>query len=237
MKQGIECGAAGADGVERFAEADDEDAEPEAFVKDGILRNSHCQEKLTEYTSIGDEAKTLYETFQYGVNRNPKGDCTGKRADINSPYVWKSYEEVAAEAKALGSFLKGLGINANETVGLSGKNAPEYLTAIQGCFHYGITTVPIYDTFGEVECKYIMEQAGVKAVFVSAGNLSNVLAWSKGVSSVKKVIVWGAQESTEGGEKVITYEECVKLGKESPVEVTPPKADDLATIMYTSGTT
>lgn len=207
-----------------------------AFTDDGFLRNSICNENLIQFTSAGESVNTLYESFQFGVNRDPKSDCMGKRADNSSPYVWKSYGHVKLEAEAIGSFLKGLGIEPNDRVGLSGKNAPEYLTAIQGCFHAGATTVPIYDTFGQVECEYIMKQAEVKCVFVSKDNLSNILEWSKGVDSIKKIVVWGGGE-IETNEKVVTYEACVDQGKEAPAGVSPPKADDLAIIMYTSGTT
>jgi long-chain acyl-CoA synthetase len=219
-------------------DADDEQAPPSAIITDeGFVRNSLCKENLIQFTSAGEDVKTLYATFQYGANRDPKSDCMGKRADVSSPYVWKSYEDIQVEAAALGSFLKGLGIQPNDRVGLSGKNTPEYLTAIQGCYHAGVTTVPIYDTFGEVECKYIMMQADIKCVFVSAANLSNVLEWSKEVDSVKNIVVWGGGESTETDDKVVTYEACVGLGKASPVDATPPTAEDLALIMYTSGTT
>ena len=37
--------------------------------------------------------------------------------------------------------------------------------------------------------------------------------------------------------KVISFDELVKMGEQSPAEPIPPKADDLACIMYTSGST
>ena len=37
--------------------------------------------------------------------------------------------------------------------------------------------------------------------------------------------------------KVIPFDDVVELGKKNPVEPTPPSADDLACIMYTSGST
>jgi long-chain acyl-CoA synthetase len=36
---------------------------------------------------------------------------------------------------------------------------------------------------------------------------------------------------------IITYDDLLKSGKENPHEPTVPKPDDLACIMYTSGTT
>jgi len=219
-------------------ETEEEMKGPPGVVNDGILRNSSAVEGLLNYTSAGEECKTLYDTFGFGVKRNPSADCLGKRKSIDTPYEWKSYKEIQDEVAALGAYMASLGIEKNDRVGLSGKNAPEYLTGIVGCFYAGITTVPIYDTFGETECKYIMEQAEVKAVFVSAENASKVLEWGKTVASLKKVIVWGnASEDLLKNEMVIAFDEAVKLGKASPSDPRPPAAEDLAIIMYTSGTT
>jgi len=83
-----------------------------------------------------------------------------------------------------------------------------------------------------------MKQAETKAVFVSSDNASKVLELGKDVASLTKVIVWGepSKELLEN-ETVISFEEAVKLGKGSPSEARAPAADDLAIIMYTSGTT
>lgn len=37
--------------------------------------------------------------------------------------------------------------------------------------------------------------------------------------------------------KVISFDELVQLGRDNPADPIPPKADDLACIMYTSGST
>lgn len=37
--------------------------------------------------------------------------------------------------------------------------------------------------------------------------------------------------------KVLSFDELLKLGQENPTDPIPPKADDLACIMYTSGST
>mmetsp|Transcript_31176 Transcript_31176/g.47738 ORF Transcript_31176/g.47738 Transcript_31176/m.47738 type:complete len:645 (-) Transcript_31176:194-2128(-) len=213
-------------------------AAPSGVVKDGVLRNASSPDELVKYASAGAELKTLYDTFEYGVKRNPSAECLGKRKSIDSPYEWKTYKEIQSEVAAVGSYLVSLGIKENERVGLSGKNAPEYLTAIVGCFYAGITTVPIYDTFGETECKYIMEQAETQAVFVSSDNASKVLEWGKDIASLTKIIVWGEppKELLEN-ETVISFEEAVKIGREASSAPRAPAADDLAIIMYTSGTT
>lgn len=111
---------------------------PAGIFEAGILRNSASSRELLKFTSAGEEAQTLYESFQYGVQRNPQAKCLGKRGA--DQYEFKTYEQIAKEAAKIGSYLKGIGITSQQRVGVSGKNSPEYLTALQGCFWAGATT-------------------------------------------------------------------------------------------------
>jgi len=110
-----------------------------------VLRNSSlmAEEDLIHYTSAGESVKTLFQTFEYGVKRNPRAPCLGKRKSEMSLYTWKTYSQIQSEAEKIGMYLKNLGIIPGQRVGLSGKNSPEYLTAIQGCFWAGATTVRV----------------------------------------------------------------------------------------------
>ena len=117
---------------------------PGGFLNDdGILRNSALKvgENLLQYTSAGGAVTTLFQAFQYGVKRQPDSPCLGRRTSADTPYEWSSYASVQTEAAKIGSFLKSLGVTRGQRVGLSGKNAPEYLTAVQGCFWAGATAV------------------------------------------------------------------------------------------------
>lgn len=216
---------------------------PSGFLsEDGILRNGALMvgESLLQYTSAGDAVTTLFQAFQYGVKRQPEAPCLGKRKSPDSPYEWATYASVQTDATKIGSFLKAIGVTRGKRVGLSGKNAPEYLTAVQGCFWAGATAVPIYDTFGEIECKHIVRQAEIQVVFCSHGNLDQVLEWTEQFPSVKKIIVWGSDPVVlaSRGQKVTSYEKCLEYDLEAePSLPSPPKPEDLALIMYTSGTT
>lgn len=103
-----------------------------------------------------------------------------------------------------------------------------------------IVQVPIYDTFGEKECQYILKQAELQVVFVSNENLSKMTSWAKNIPSVKHIIVWGSAGDLPAGtgDMVMTYETCLTTSADAdPFISSPPKPEDLAIIMYTSGTT
>ena len=117
---------------------------PAGFMQDGILRNGASKpgEELLQYTSAGESITTLYQSFEFGAQRQPDAPCLGKRPSATAPsYEWVSYASVRTDAEKIGSYLKDLGVEPGQRIGLSGKNAPEYLTAIQGCFWAGATAV------------------------------------------------------------------------------------------------
>lgn len=132
------CGA-----FDPFVTLKEEPPPPAGFWHEETLRNGAMKggEDLLKFTTAGDSVKTLFQTFEYGVQRNPQAPCLGKRTSPTSPYSWKTYSQIQSEAENIGSFLKSVGVTPGQRVGLSGKNAPEYLTAIQGCFWAGATTV------------------------------------------------------------------------------------------------
>jgi long-subunit acyl-CoA synthetase (AMP-forming) len=91
-------------------------------------------------------------------------------------------------------------------------------------------------------------------VFVSKDNLDKMVKMTRTIPSVKKIIVWGTSTSEEdlpksGGDLIISYQQC--LAKQDidddddeahaqPPSIhiaSPPSPDDLAIVMYTSGTT
>jgi len=124
---------------------DDDNNNSSSCSRDDVptLRNSDLQEgeDLVRYTTAGESVKTLFQSFEWGVKRNPRAPCLGKRKTATSPYTWKTYGQIQVEAEKIGIYLKSLGVTQGQRVGFSGKNAPEYLTAIQGCFWAGATTV------------------------------------------------------------------------------------------------
>lgn len=84
-----------------------------------------------------------------------------------------------------------------------------------------------------------MKQAEIQVVFVSRENLDKVIGWTKTIPSVQKIVVWGSSGDLPSlGNLVMSYEACLEKSDEAlPTIAAPPKPEDLAIIMYTSGTT
>lgn len=101
-----------------------------------------------------------------------------------------------------------------------------------------------------LQLEHSIKEPDVYSLFTNA-NLLGTIAGVVDKTPTLKVVIYDGPESEikpgaidkikqaqDGGITIMTLDELIKLGKEHPHEVTePPKADTLATIMYTSGTT
>lgn len=190
------------------------------------------------------EVSTLYEAFQRGVRVSTNGPCLGTRPGPDQPYVWQTYAEVNQRLENFGSGLSTLGLDAGARVGFYAKNCAEWVIGAQACNAYSLVSVAIYDTLGEENREYVVNQAGIEAIVTTANLLKNIVALAPNCPKLRHVIIIGdsvsdeERSSAEGVNLSIqTFGSVEKLGKEHHKDVNPPKPDDLAILMYTSGTT
>lgn len=195
-----------------------------------------------------DGITTLYELFQASVKKYGPTPCLGHRPVVDGKagdFVWETYDEVDKKAAAIGSATVAIGLEPGSHVGIYGANSKEWMHCLQACNRHSHKCVPLYDSLGENAIEYILQHASCSLVFVSATTSAKLLAALKEIPGVvKNVMVWGKadkaqlQEAADAANVTLyTYDEFVKLGQDKPAEAVPPKADDMCTIMYTSGTT
>ena len=132
----------------------------------------------------------------------------------------------------LGSALEALGVRDGEVVAVTMTNCPEVLTSFGAVLRIGASILPILFLVTAEECRYILEDSGAVAVITDSTLEARVLEAAAGVESVRHVIVVGAQERS----RVLDYHQLI--GKASArVSIAEKEPDDVAMMMYTSGTT
>jgi long-chain acyl-CoA synthetase len=207
-------------------------------------------------TSPDGGCKTAYDLFQHGLKVNPDGDCVGSKKTELRGYDWLSYSEVFRRAKNLGSGLLGLDLcpiiqhpdepycQSWRFIGIVTKNRIEFSLIEQAANCYGITLVPIYDTLGPETLHYICEQTKLRAICCAHETVQNVIKSLNGKEhDLKYIVVFGEPTAEEieaasaVGLSVMAFSAVEKAGEEKPLPVTPPKASDVNTFCYTSGTT
>ncbi|HKP47810.1 MAG TPA: long-chain fatty acid--CoA ligase [Pyrinomonadaceae bacterium] len=173
----------------------------------------------------------------------------GKRDALNhkseDSWVNISAGEFVDRVRNLALGLSELGVRPGDRVALLSENRPEWSIADLAILSLGAINVPIYTTQAVEQIRYILTDAGVRAIFVSNKKLFRHAAPAlEGLDFLEKIILF---DSMDGGEShssvnLIALEEAgeARATKNSELFDAYLKAirpDDLATIIYTSGTT
>ncbi|XP_057236580.1 long-chain-fatty-acid--CoA ligase 5 [Malurus melanocephalus] len=194
-----------------------------------------------------EDAKTLYEIFQRGVNISGNGDCLGYRKP-KQPYQWLSYKQVSDRTKYLGSGLlqKGCQPSPNQFIGIFAQNRPEWIISEYACYTYSMVAVPLYDTLGPEAIVYIVNKADISVVICDTPTKAEVLLKNceeKKTPCLKIIVLMDLfdKELKDRGAKVgielLSLQEVEELGRNNIKEPVPPKPEDLSVVCFTSGTT
>lgn len=114
-----------------------------------------------------------------------------------------------------------------------------------GAFTRSITIVTAYNTLGLEGLQSSLIQTKSKAVFLDSSLLSTLNEALKAAPPIEYIILNNESELKKEDLakfnadfpdiKVVSYEDLIKLGENNPTEHVPPGAEDLACIIYTSG--
>ncbi len=156
---------------------------------------------------------------------------------------WNQYYE---RARATGLGLDSLGAEKGDRIALLSENRLEWLYTDMGALGIGCCVVPVYATLTADEVAYIIDNSGSKILVVEDGvQLAKALRILDRCSSLKKVVVMNAADIAAPHPSVISFDSLletghsVTAGKPDLFEALADavKPEDLATIVYTSGTT
>lgn len=158
------------------------------------------------------------------------------------PVTWNGFADLVD--KTARAFVK-LGVEVQENVGVFSQNKPECLYVDFGAFKDRIVTVPLYATSSEAQVHYIVEDAGIRFLFVGEQYQYDVAYRVQGLCrSLKKIIIFDPEvKRAEGDNNSIYFSDFLQMGEKEKCQpevdkrVSESSLDDLANILYTSGTT
>eukprot|EP01129_Flabellula_baltica_P016886 TRINITY_DN9190_c0_g1_i1.p1 TRINITY_DN9190_c0_g1~~TRINITY_DN9190_c0_g1_i1.p1 ORF type:complete len:729 (+),score=164.84 TRINITY_DN9190_c0_g1_i1:52-2238(+) len=198
--------------------------------------------------------RTLYENWRNGVDNYPENESFGtKQPDDTFSYI--TYAEADKIAHRVASGLYKLKFREGDHIGLYSKNSAYWVLTSEACHFQKYVSIALYDTLGQENIKYIMNHSELSIVFGTVDNLHHllqVLSESEEESFLEYVVVYGFDDDSESdvkhdqelrelaevvGVHVLDWTDILKMGKKHPVDPNPPEPEDLAIIMYTSGTT
>lgn len=186
---------------------------------------------------------TLVEIFLNRVAKTP--DFVALKAKVDG--VWKptTFREFGQQAREVAAGLLSLGVEKGSCVGLLSGNRPEWHISDVGTLLAGAATSPVYASNSPTQVAYVLGHSeSTVAIVENQDQLDKVLKTKADLPKLGKVVVISG-EGTEESDLVISFDECKRLGRE--YEKSNPGAlderiksivpDDLATLVYTSGTT
>ena len=186
---------------------------------------------------------TINEVFKNRADKYKERLAVEKKLNGRWEKVtWRDYYD---QARSVGLGLYSMGIKKGDMIAILSENRLEWVFTDMGALGIGAVVVPVYTTLVAEEVKYIAENSGAKVLFVeNRMQLEKALSFVDEVDTLEKIIVFNDNDAKSSHPAVMSFDDLVAVGKENiekpalfetlATDVTP---DDLATIVYTSGTT
>jgi long-chain acyl-CoA synthetase len=144
------------------------------------------------------------------------------------------YRNVAGVARAL--IVWGLG--KGDRVAILSENRPEWTVADFACQLLGVVSVPIYSTLTAEQCAFVLQDAGVRVVFLSSEQQLRKVQGILDRTFVEKIVVMDPVETTHAFHmERLMHDGPTSRDPDLDARAALISGDDLATIIYTSGTT
>ena len=188
------------------------------------------------------QVKTLNDIYERTISIDRPAAMKYKRGDR---WVDISLAEFRDTVRHFSTGLRVLGMKPGDRVAILSENRPEWTMTDFAALCGGGVTVPIYPTLLGWQIEYILNDSGSVAVIASDGEqLSKILEIRSHTPCVHHVIVCDPPAELPAG--VMTFKDVVAKGKAEEEQHgrarfdelrAKPGPDDLATLVYTSGTT
>ncbi|WP_396232292.1 long-chain-fatty-acid--CoA ligase [Fredinandcohnia sp. QZ13] len=145
-----------------------------------------------------------------------------------------TYAEVNDRVNQLSRGLRHLGVEKGNRVAYLAPNSSEMFEGFYGVFQIGAIIVPLNTRLIPSDYEYILNHSETKILFVDHELLGQIEPIRERLNTVEKIIVHGGKDNTEW---TISYEEWLASFENEPIERPEMDEKDIATLLYTSGTT
>ena len=160
---------------------------------------------------------------------------------------WKScsWNQFSGIVSQVSDAMLALGIKVQENVGIFSQNSVQYLFTDFGAWGIRAVTIPLYATSSEQQIQFMVNDAKIRFLFVGEQEqFDKARRVFPTCRSLERIIVYAPSvQLPEGDPTVMSFADFLKLGeglnRQAEVEQRQQEAtmDDVANILYTSGTT
>jgi len=187
---------------------------------------------------------TLARMFWDRVDRS--GERPAQQFKQSADWKTVTWREVGDVVREVALGLLALGRGKGDAVALLSASRAEWVQADFAIFSAGCVTVPVYPTYPPDLIAYVVNDSGAKTIIVEdPGQLAKVLEARDKTPGLEQIVVMSGYDAPQPPKMVMTWETLRRLGRESldaqgstlAERVASTRPTDLATIVYTSGTT
>lgn len=179
------------------------------------------------------DATTLDEAFRERVRRSSEKIAYTQFNQQTNRWDRFSWAEMAAQVERWQVAFRQSGLQKGDRVAICYRNSVEWIIFDQAALRLGLVVVPLYTSDRGDNIAYIIGNSGAKlALFADSQAWQSVSSTDEDLSCIERVIVFSGDSQ---GLVVLVADWLPEHGQH--FERGLASADDLATIVYTSGTT
>jgi long-chain acyl-CoA synthetase len=187
---------------------------------------------------------TLAELFWSRVERS--ADRPAQQVKRGGAWITLTWRDVGVIVREVAAGLIALGREKGDAVALLSTSRAEWVQADFAIFTAGCVTVPIYPTYPPDLIAYVVNDSRARTLIVEdAAQLAKALEARTKMERLEQIIVLSGYDASQPGDTIVTWDGLRRLGRENAEalkltmaeRVQSVTADDVATIVYTSGTT
>ena len=174
------------------------------------------------------------------------GNRTALRYRDYSVGIWKdiSWNEFSSRVRELSNAMLSIGVVEQENMAVFSQNMPEVLMVDFAAYAIRAVTIPMYATSSEMQVKYIVSDASIRYIFVGEQEQYDIaFRVLKLGSSLEKLIIFDRNVQRNPEDNISIYLDDFRKGHDNRYEeeierrTKAVQSQDLANILYTSGTT
>lgn len=147
-----------------------------------------------------------------------------------------TFNDIRLAGNTIGTFLRDLGINAEDRVCLFMDRIPELYLSFLGVLKIGGIVQPLFSAFGDESLFVRLDNAGTKAIITQKKHLKKLRKIVDTLPSLEHIIIldYGKDRECQAKEVGFILDDAEPVEK---MEIHPTKADSPSVLHYTSGTT
>lgn len=152
---------------------------------------------------------------------------------LEGVYRWITYGELAGLVDRFRAALAGLGVQRGDKVAVISDNRVEWAVGAYATYGLGAHYVPMYEAQQPKDWDYILRDSAARVLLVATESIhAHAQKLLEEIDTLKHVVCFDAPAEANHA-----YLRQLALGAASPVPSVQPAPDDVAGLLYTSGTT